>query len=99
MRGPSPNRRTRGRPATRLISASRGETQHMSFEQHDYADGETRLTGLLARPSGTPRAAVLVFPTIMNPTPAVEHKALKLAEAGYLALIADFYGVRPSGFD
>jgi dienelactone hydrolase len=35
----------------------------------------------------------------MNSTPAVESKALKLAEAGYLALIADFYGERPGDFD
>src|SRR6478609_11729597 len=71
----------------------------MSLEQLHYADGETPLTGLLARPSGTPRAAVLVFPTIMNPTPAVERKAEGLAESGYLALIADFYGERPADFD
>ncbi len=65
----------------------------------DYADGATSLTGLLARPAGTPRAAILVFPTIMNSTPAVENKALMLAEAGDLALVADFYGKRPAGFD
>ncbi len=64
-----------------------------------YADGDTALSGLLARPSGAPRAAVLVFPTIMNATPAVETKAITLAETGYLALIADFYGRRPAGFD
>ncbi len=64
-----------------------------------YADGETALTALLARPSGLPRAAVLVFPTIMNPTPAVESKANALAEAGHLALIADFYGRQPASFD
>lgn len=64
-----------------------------------YADGETALTALLARPSGPPRAAVLVFPTIMNPTPAVESKANALAEAGHLALIADFYGRQPASFD
>jgi|SRR5690606_21289669 len=64
-----------------------------------YADGETALAGLLARPDGAPRAAVLVFPTIMNATPAVETKARALAEAGYLALVADFYGKRPAGFD
>lgn len=58
----------------------------------DYAHGETRLTGLLALPAGTARAAIAVFPTIMNSTPAVEAKALALAEAGYLAFIADFYG-------
>jgi dienelactone hydrolase len=65
----------------------------------DYEDDDTWLTGLVARPSGTSRAGVLVFPTIMNPTPAVEAKALRLAEAGYLALIADFYGKRPASFD
>ena len=71
----------------------------MSLEQHHYADGETGLAGLLARPSGAARAAVLVFPTIMNTTPAVETKAKALADAGYLALIADFYGQRPANFD
>src|SRR5688572_13064853 len=71
----------------------------MAFEPLSYADGETALTGLLARPAGEPRAAILVFPTIMNPTPAVENKARLLAEAGYLALIADFYGKRPTSFD
>ena len=69
------------------------------MEHHGYQDGETALTGQVVRPAGTPRAAVLVFPTIMNPTPAVERKALVLAEAGYLALIADFYGRRPADFD
>jgi dienelactone hydrolase len=71
----------------------------MTLEPLRYADGDSPLTGLLARPSTAPRAAVLVFPTIMNSTPAVETKATALAEAGYLALIADFYGKRPAGFD
>ncbi|HYD24290.1 MAG TPA: dienelactone hydrolase family protein [Croceibacterium sp.] len=71
----------------------------MELESLDYADGKTRLTGLVARPAGPPRAAILVFPTIMNPTPAVETKARMLGEAGYLALIADFYGERPANFD
>lgn len=64
-----------------------------------YADGGTALTGLVARPQGAPRAAVLVFPTIMNPTPAVTAKAQALAEAGYLALVADFYGMAPASMD
>jgi dienelactone hydrolase len=68
------------------------------FERVAYSDGGTPLTGLLARPADTPRAAVLVFPTIMNPTPAVEDKARALAEAGYLALIAEFYGETPENF-
>ena len=71
----------------------------MEPQHHGYQDGETALTGQVVRPAGTPRAAVLVFPTIMNPTPAVERKARMLAEAGYLALIADFYGRRPADFD
>lgn len=70
-----------------------------ALEDLAHTDGETALTGLLARPAGAARAAVLVFPTIMNPTAAVEAKAEALAKAGYLALIADFYGQRPAGFD
>ncbi|MFZ9395299.1 MAG: dienelactone hydrolase family protein [Erythrobacter sp.] len=69
----------------------------MSFERVAYCDGELALTGLLVRPEGKPRAAVAVFPTIMNPTPAVEAKARALAAAGYIAMIADFYGARPDG--
>ncbi len=62
------------------------------LERIAYADGETALTGWLARPSGAPRAAVAVFPTFMNVTPGVEAKALALAEAGCIALVGDFYG-------
>lgn len=69
------------------------------FERLAYHDGETALTGLVARPSGAPRAAVLVFPTIMNPTPAVLSKAQALADAGYLAVVADFYGTMPATMD
>lgn len=64
-----------------------------------YRDGETGLTGSLYRPARAPRAAVLVFPTIMNPTPAVTAKAQALADAGYLALVADFYGQAPASMD
>ncbi|MCR9179807.1 MAG: dienelactone hydrolase family protein [Erythrobacteraceae bacterium] len=64
----------------------------MSLEQLAYRDGDVALTGWLARPSGPARAAVLVFPTFMNTTPGVEAKALALAEAGCVALVADFYG-------
>jgi dienelactone hydrolase len=71
----------------------------MDLKPLDYDDGEAALRGLLAIPEGRPRAAVLVFPTIMNTTPAVEAKAKALARSGYLALIADFYGGRPANFD
>lgn len=68
-------------------------------EQIGYRDGETGLTGSLFRPASAPRAAVLVFPTIMNSTPAVAAKAQALADAGYLALVADFYGEQPASMD
>ena len=71
----------------------------MNPEPLPYTDGETALAGQLFRPSGAARAAVLVFPTIMNPTESVLAKARALAEAGYLALIADFYGMQPASFD
>jgi dienelactone hydrolase len=66
------------------------------FETIAYADGDTALTGLLACPEGTPRAAVAVFPTIFNTTPGVEAKARALVEAGYLAMVCDFYGRTPA---
>lgn len=69
-----------------------------ALERVEYSDGPAALTGWLARPARTARAAVAVFPTIMNATPAVEAKALALAEAGYVALIADFYGEAPTDF-
>lgn len=62
------------------------------LEAHRYRHGETDLTGWIARSSGKPRAAILVFPTIANVTPAVERRAAMLADLGYLAMIADFYG-------
>ena len=57
-----------------------------------YLDGDNELTGWLARPEDAPRAAILIFPTIANSTPAVERRAEMLASLGYLALIAEFYG-------
>lgn len=68
------------------------------FEPIAYRDGDLALTGRLVRPEGPPRAAVAVFPTIMNPTPAVEAKARALAEAGCVAMICDFYGAAPQDF-
>jgi dienelactone hydrolase len=57
-----------------------------------YADGDIALTGWLARPAGAARAAVAVFPTFINTSPGVEAKAQALADAGCIALVADFYG-------
>jgi len=63
-----------------------------------YKDGETDLTGLLFRPPGKARAAILVYPTIMNQEGVVLEKAASLAEHGYLAFMADFYGKNPADF-
>jgi dienelactone hydrolase len=62
------------------------------MEQIDYHHGETLLTGLIVRPSGLPRAAVVLFPTIVNASEPLERRAIMLAESGFLVLIADFYG-------
>ena len=64
-----------------------------------YTDGDTALAGSVFRPPQAARAAVLVFPTIMNPTPSVIEKARSLAQHGYLAFVADFYGTRPETMD
>jgi dienelactone hydrolase len=71
----------------------------MQPEEISYSDGETALAGLLYRPSDTPRAAVLVYPTIMNQQGVVLDKAASLAEHGYLAFVADFYGKNPETFE
>lgn len=70
------------------------------LEPIPYNDGETPLVGHLIRPAGTPRGAVAVFPTFMNITAGVENKARALAEAGFTAFVADFYGPdSPHDFD
>lgn len=71
----------------------------MPSETLPYADNETALTGLLYRPTGTPRAAIAVYPTIMNQGGSVLDKAQALADAGYLTLVADFYGKKPADFE
>ena len=63
-----------------------------ALERVAYSDGSVPLVGQLVKPAATPRAAIAVFPTFMNSTPGVEAKALALAEQGYCAFIADFYG-------
>lgn len=71
----------------------------MPVEQVDYADGEVALTGFLVRPQSKPRAAVLVMPTIANCNTPMIRRAHMLAQAGYLAMVADFYGVQVRDFD
>lgn len=57
------------------------------------------LSGRLARPDGPPRAAVMIFPTIANINAPMERRARMLADLGYLAMIADFYGERVDSFE
>jgi len=71
----------------------------MVSEAIEYSDGGTALTGLLYRPSGQPRAAILVYPTIMNQSGVVLDKAASLAQHGYLAFVADLYGRNPETFE
>lgn len=70
----------------------------MALEQVDYADGGVALKGWLARPQGAPRAAIVIFPTIMNRNAPMDRRAQMLADAGYVAMIADFYGQTPADF-
>lgn len=69
------------------------------LERTPYTDRGTALTGWLARPQGTARGAVVVFPTIANVLPAIERRAAMLAEQGYVAMIADFYGEPVASFE
>ena len=71
----------------------------MALEQIDYADGNVPLAGFMARPEGAPRAAVLVLPTIANCNAAMIGRAKMLADAGFVAMIADFYGEQVRDFD
>jgi dienelactone hydrolase len=64
-----------------------------------YAHNTTALTGWLARPSGTPRAAVVIFPTIANVNEHMERRARMLADAGFVAMIADYYGAPVPSFE
>ena len=66
------------------------------IERVDYADAGLTLTGQLVRPQRQARALVVVFPTIMNQAPNVERRLSMLADAGYAALLADFYGRAPA---
>lgn len=62
------------------------------MELIEYRHGETALAGLLARCAGLPRAAIVLYPTIVNANEAMERRAGMLADAGFLVMIADFYG-------
>jgi len=71
----------------------------MGLEPVHYGHGEVALTGWLARPERQPRAGIILFPTITNVTALMERRAARLADEGYLVMIADFYGERVESFE
>lgn len=70
-----------------------------NLEPVPYEHAGVALTGWLARPEGTPRAAVALFPTIANVIPLMEERARRLAAEGYLVMITDFYGEPVASFE
>ena len=69
------------------------------LEKISYSDRSTNLTGWLAKPATQPRGALVLFPTIVNVNAAMERRALMLADAGFVVMIADFYGVQVGSFE
>lgn len=64
----------------------------MALEQIDYSHDGVALTGWLARPERAARGAILILPTIVHHNAAMARRAQMLADAGFIAMIADFYG-------
>ncbi len=52
-------------------------------------DGE--IPAYVARPAGTPKAAIIVIPEIFGVNPGIRQKADKWAEQGYLAIAPDIF--------
>lgn len=69
------------------------------LEPVTYAHGDTALTGWLARPEGSPRAALIVFPSVHGRGAHSDDRVRRLADAGYLAMSADYYGTGIDGTD
>jgi dienelactone hydrolase len=62
----------------------------------DYQDGDTTLHGLIARPKGPgPHPAVVVIHDALGIGDMLRRRTRDLAEAGYVALLADMYGLGP----
>ena len=70
-----------------------------TLEPVAYSHAGKELTGWLARPEGTARAAVVIYPTIANMIPLMEIRAKALAAQGYLVMVADFYGEPVASFE
>jgi len=62
------------------------ETVHIASLKND---GE--IPAYVARPSGTPKAAIIVIPEIFGVNPGIRQKTDKWAEQGYLAVAPDIF--------
>lgn len=63
------------------------------FEERRFVHGGAEHELAVLRPEGAARGAVLICPTIFNRNDAMDRRARMLADAGYVAVIADFYGI------
>ena len=54
-------------------------------------DGSDTITAHLARPAGTPKAAIIVIPEIFGVNEGIRGKCAKWAAAGYLAVAPDIF--------
>ncbi|WP_374285269.1 dienelactone hydrolase family protein [Novosphingobium sp.] len=54
-------------------------------------DGQGAIPAYVARPTGTPSAAIIVIPEIFGVNPGIRQKCDKWAEKGYLAVAPDIF--------
>lgn len=54
-------------------------------------DGAAQIPAYVARPSGTPKAAIIVIPEIFGLNPGIQQKCQTWASEGYLALAPDIF--------
>ena len=54
-------------------------------------DGAAEIPAYLARPAGTPKAAIIVIPEIFGVNPGIRQKCETWASEGYLALAPDIF--------
>ncbi len=54
-------------------------------------DGQGAIPAYVARPAGTPSAAIIVIPEIFGVNPGIRQKCDKWAELGYLAVAPDIF--------
>jgi len=54
-------------------------------------DGSAQIPAYVARPAGTPKAAIIVIPEIFGVNPGIQQKCETWASEGYLALAPDIF--------